>query len=228
MLHIAHRGFIKEDCKENSLLAFNNAIEERFDMIEMDIQLTKDDMIIIYHDTHLNGKAIRHQLWEDIQSIHTDIMLLDSFFFFYGDLVNNGEIKLYLDMKGDELLVYHLIEFIQSYSISTEHIYFASFNLLHLTMLRDLTVNYPKPLNLGHITCSKYPVSFYKEIFPYISFFAIDLNIIDNETIRLIKSIDNGNKKVFVFTCHNKEEEVFISNFNVDGIVTNIKLELKL
>lgn len=222
MLHIAHRGFIKGDENENSLIAFNNAIEDGFDVIEMDIQLTKDDMIIIRHDTHLNGKAIRDQLWEDIQTTHTDIMLLDSFFFFYGNLVNKGDIKLYLDMKGDETLVYRLIEFIQAYAVSTEHIYFASFNLNHLSILRDSTVHYPTPIQLGYITCSKYPRSFYKELLSYISFFVIDLNIIDNETIELIKSIDN--KKVFVFTCHNKEEEVYISNFDIDGIVTDIKL----
>lgn len=223
MLHIAHRGFVKGDEKDNSLIAFNNAIEDRFDMIEMDIQLTKDKMIIIHHDTWLNGKAIRDQMWVDIQSAHTDIMLLESFFFFYGDLVKRGEIQLYLDMKGGETLVHHLVEFIQTRSISTEYIYFASFNLVHLTMLRDLTANHLIPLQLGYITCSKYPTSFYRELLPFISFFAFDLNIIDNETIQLVKS--NENKKVFVFTCHNKEEEAFISNFNVDGIVTNIRLK---
>lgn len=222
MLHIAHRGFVKGDENDNSLIAFNNAIEEGFDVIEMDIQLTKDNMIIIHHDTHLDGKAVCDQMWVDIQSAHTDIMLLESFFFFYGDLVNSGEIKLYLDMKGDETLVHHLVEFIQTRSIPTEYIYFASFNLIHLTMLRDLTANYPIPLQLGYITCSKYPTSFYKELLPFISFFAFDLNIIDNETIQLVKS--NGDKKVFIFTCHHKKEEVFISNFDIDGIISDIKL----
>lgn len=51
--YIAHRGFHTLDYPENSLEAFNHAIKNNFD-IEFDLQLTKDDQIVIIHDNLLN------------------------------------------------------------------------------------------------------------------------------------------------------------------------------
>ena len=49
MLKLAHRGYTKQ-YEDNSLEAFQEALIHNFDMIELDIQLTKDDEIIIFHD----------------------------------------------------------------------------------------------------------------------------------------------------------------------------------
>ena len=57
MLKIAHRGYSKH-YKENTLCAFNEAVNHKFDMIELDIQLCKSDHIVIYHDEHINDKMI--------------------------------------------------------------------------------------------------------------------------------------------------------------------------
>ena len=55
MLKIAHRGYSYK-YKDNSIEAFIGAIEEGFDMIELDIQLCKDDEIIIFHDTMIYSR----------------------------------------------------------------------------------------------------------------------------------------------------------------------------
>ena len=48
---IAHRGYYNHDAGiiENSKTAFERAIEHNYN-IEMDISLTKDDKIVVYHD----------------------------------------------------------------------------------------------------------------------------------------------------------------------------------
>lgn len=47
--NIAHRGFSGK-YPENTLLAFKKAIETGCDGIEMDVHLTKDDVVVIIHD----------------------------------------------------------------------------------------------------------------------------------------------------------------------------------
>jgi glycerophosphoryl diester phosphodiesterase len=69
ILVIAHRGF-SGAAPENTLLAFRKAIEIGSDMIELDIQLSKDGKIVVIHDESLerttngHGKVADHTLQE--------------------------------------------------------------------------------------------------------------------------------------------------------------------
>ena len=49
---ITHRGLHNESVPENTLEAFQNAVKHGYD-IELDIQLTKDNKIIVAHDNNL-------------------------------------------------------------------------------------------------------------------------------------------------------------------------------
>ena len=49
---IAHRGLHDENIPENSLKAFERAIEKGF-VIECDIHLTKDNEVVVFHDRNL-------------------------------------------------------------------------------------------------------------------------------------------------------------------------------
>ena len=49
---IAHRGLDNGDIPENSMQAFKNAIEKGY-AIELDVQLTKDKQLIVFHDSNL-------------------------------------------------------------------------------------------------------------------------------------------------------------------------------
>ena len=51
--YVAHRGlFNNEDVPENSLLAFHKAMEAGFP-IELDVQLTQDGRLVVFHDDNL-------------------------------------------------------------------------------------------------------------------------------------------------------------------------------
>lgn len=50
---IAHRGLHTDDCPENSLGAFQNAIDKGYP-IELDVHLTCDGTIIVFHDDTLS------------------------------------------------------------------------------------------------------------------------------------------------------------------------------
>jgi len=53
--YFAHRGFHNEDddCPENSMGAFRRAVERGYG-IELDVRLTKDERVVVFHDDTLN------------------------------------------------------------------------------------------------------------------------------------------------------------------------------
>jgi glycerophosphoryl diester phosphodiesterase len=56
-LVIAHRG-ASSMARENTLEAFQKAIDLRADMIEFDVRRTKDKRYVIHHDAHIAGKSL--------------------------------------------------------------------------------------------------------------------------------------------------------------------------
>ena len=56
-LVIAHRGASAEE-PENSLAAFRLALEQGADGIELDVHVTADGVIIVFHDAELDGRQI--------------------------------------------------------------------------------------------------------------------------------------------------------------------------
>lgn len=57
----AHRGASKQ-CPENTMAAFKKALDHQADFIELDVQLTKDSEVVVFHDLRLerttNGKGM--------------------------------------------------------------------------------------------------------------------------------------------------------------------------
>lgn len=52
ILNIAHRGFSKK-FPENTLIAFQEALNLGVDMIELDVHLSKDRQVVVHHDDEL-------------------------------------------------------------------------------------------------------------------------------------------------------------------------------
>ena len=64
MLNIAHRGFTKE-FPDNTLEAFEAAIDLGVDAIECDVQETSDSRFVIFHEPELAGTEVS-KLTEDV------------------------------------------------------------------------------------------------------------------------------------------------------------------
>jgi glycerophosphoryl diester phosphodiesterase len=58
-LNIAHRGGAKL-WPENTLFAFANAAAAGFDGAELDVQLSRDGKLVVFHDFHLKPELCRH------------------------------------------------------------------------------------------------------------------------------------------------------------------------
>ncbi|WP_240839556.1 glycerophosphodiester phosphodiesterase family protein [Acidaminobacter sp. JC074] len=102
---IAHRGYFNEASPENSLGAFQNAIDRGF-AVELDVQILKDDTLIVFHDENfkrMTGKdlSIYEATYEDIKDLRlldTDekIPLFDEFL----ELIR-GQIPLMIEFKNE-------------------------------------------------------------------------------------------------------------------------------
>lgn len=100
---IAHRGLHNEKHPENSLAAFRNAIDHGFP-IEIDIHLTQDNNIYVFHDDNLKrmtgfDKPIKESKKEEISRLRLagtceHIPTLDEVF----NLVN-GKVPLLIEIK---------------------------------------------------------------------------------------------------------------------------------
>ena len=77
MLQIAHRGYSFK-YKDNNLISFLEAINNDFDIIEMDLQLNKNNEIVIYHDLFFEDALIRNLSNNKIKEYN--ILTLKDFF----------------------------------------------------------------------------------------------------------------------------------------------------
>ena len=110
-LAITHRGYSSK-YGDNNLISFQEAINHSFDIIEMDLQLSKDQKIIIYHDPQLKGIPIR-ELTSN-QLIEQGLITLEQLF----NHIDYQQIKLNLELKGNNSqLPILLIKFLQKYQI---------------------------------------------------------------------------------------------------------------
>jgi glycerophosphoryl diester phosphodiesterase len=68
IMNIAHRGFTAK-FPDNTLEAFEAAIELGVDGVEFDVRETADSTFVVFHDPHVQGKAIDKLEYNDIRKI---------------------------------------------------------------------------------------------------------------------------------------------------------------
>ena len=69
---IAHRG-ASAYAPENTLAAFRKAAVLGADMWEIDIRVTADDRVVVFHDAALpDGRAIAEMTWDELRAAKPD------------------------------------------------------------------------------------------------------------------------------------------------------------
>ena len=63
---IAHRGGSGLGGVENTMDAFVNAIKLGVDMVEFDVRRTKDNALIVIHDSEIDGRKISEMTFDEI------------------------------------------------------------------------------------------------------------------------------------------------------------------
>jgi len=154
MLVIAHRGSNRKSL-ENSMSAFHLSIKEGAERIELDLQLSKDMVIVVNHDDSLM-KTTGH----DIKISKNDFRTIQQVRLINGESIPTiddvftllPEIELNLEIKGKDLrLVDCLVNKLNSYFKDSRHhsdwkkkIIISSFQEEMLMHLKKIAPNYTR------------------------------------------------------------------------------------
>lgn len=213
---IAHRGFSSK-YPENTMLSFKKAIEAGATMLEFDVQLTKDDQVIVFHDETAKRLCdrqlqIRSSTRANLSSFKVDnepVVFLDEVFEEFGDKINYYiELKLWpnaiIDYKTK--LIFYTLNEIQRKELN-RNCTVASFNPLVVQLTKRLGHN-----NIGVIYDKfKQPVHNSK------------VSCINHKQIKN----DVGSDIVYAWTVNNKRRMKTLIERNVNGIVTDHPDRLK-
>lgn len=224
----AHRGFSGK-YPENTMLAFQKAYEVGCDGIELDVQLTKDGIVVIMHDEAINrttnGKGyIRDYTYEELCQFDC-----------YGDFEGEYEfqkiptLREYLEwVKPTGLLtnielknsVYYyegleekVFDMIKELEMENQ-ILFSSFNLVSVLKCKKTMPQIPagfltetKVDNMG-VFAKEYGVDYYH---PGLDFL----------TEEIVENCHAHGREVNVWTINKKKEMKQMAKWKVDGIFTN-------
>jgi len=150
-LIIAHRGDVT-NAPENTIPAFKNAFDLGADGIELDVRLTKDDKLVVFHDRKLGrttsgSRPVNHFTQDEMRSLDVGSWFgpefkderaptLDEVFeTLPADFLVNVEMKVI--MKGMRLIAHKVAEAVRRHS-RWDSTLVASFNPISLWELRKI------------------------------------------------------------------------------------------
>ena len=219
---IGHRGApsLKH---ENTLDSFRIALEHNVDGIELDVQLSQDNQLVIFHDLHtysLNNKhdLIKNKSFFELQklAIQVPIFTLEDILKFFPP-----HKELHIEIKSNEIFnhiiinkIYHLVA---KYQLVSQTI-FSSFNPFVLLELNNLFPDVK--IGLLWTQCPDEPWFIthysYDKILPY-SFHA-SIEYITPDIGEWVKS---KNIKLYCYTINNANQLKKAKALNAEGIFSD-------
>jgi len=224
---VAHRGLHNNNViPENSILAFELAIKNNFP-IELDIHLTADKELVVFHDENLRRMTGLDKEIEDCTTQELNKLFLNNTIYTIPTLdevlkLVNCKVPLLIEIKNlrkvgelESLLINKLSNYKGEYIIE-------SFNPLSLLWIRKRYKN----IILGQLATKDYPTidSNFKKFllrnmfFNFLlkpDFISYDYKYINN---RLYKKCQNKNIDLFLWTIKNSTDYKSIQNI-CDGII---------
>lgn len=224
-LCIAHRG-ASALAPENTLSSFDLAVNLKADYIEMDIQLTKDNQLVVIHDNTVdrttNGKGmVKNFRLNELKKLNAgscfnkshkfeSIPTLNEVLFRY-----DGSVNFLIEMKDPHL--YPGIEYLLAKEIKKKKnkssIIVQSFDSRSLRRFKKVLPEIP----IGLLTSFPPPPNTLAQL-AYLDYVNVHYSRINGE---VMNSIKENNKKTFVWTVNSKEAYEKMRHFAVDGIITD-------
>ena len=234
-LIIAHRGDVT-NAPENTIPAFRKALELGADGIELDVRLTKDEKLVVFHDRCLdrtsNGKGpVDHYTQDQVRSLDAGSWFapefqcespptLDQVFeSLPPDFLINVEMKA--TMKGMRLIAHKVAEVIRRHA-RWDSTLVASFNPISLWELRK---NEPK-IARGYIWSRRHPFPIRSRIFsPLVQADWYD-PANDSYNTRLHRRFQSGGARVLAWDLDFDRDMEKMASVRLDAIVTDSLQEM--
>jgi glycerophosphoryl diester phosphodiesterase len=197
LTHYIHRGLAKKKFKENTLPAFRYSFKKKYG-IETDLQVTKDNQLVCFHDFNLrrkfnlnkNVKDVNYSILKKISNKRkAKVPLLKDLL-----KISKGRYPLLLEIKPllTKLSLLSLIKLIKK----TKKCGIFSFKEKNLINLYKLN----KKLNLGllFLSTSNLRIIKLKSKKPYVKFLGLEKSFLSNKKLTKIK------KPIFYYTVKRK------------------------
>lgn len=221
---IAHRGYSSE-FPENTIPAFEGALDIGVDYIETDVQMTKDGRLVLFHDndllritgvegtvsdyTYAELSAMDAGGWFDSAYEGVRIPTLEELLL----LLRDSDCRLYLELKdiGDvDGFVEETLAEVEQYGM-LDRCVFASFCYDYLEDLKGLNPDVKILYNTSSadaMLTEQYPAEYY----------GLNKQIATNE---VVEAIHASGSTAYIWTVNTPEELIAAKTAGADGIVTN-------
>lgn len=218
----AHRGSTLK-APENSISAIREAISEGADFAEIDIQTTKDNVPVLFHD--INLKRINGSNREIKDLTYDEVSKIDNGSYFNSEFAGEkiptlesvlkeakGKIKLNIElkpMKKIDTVAIKTIELIKKYNMESEVVVTS----LDYDCLKEAQ-SYDPMIKYGYIIAMS--VGEIRNL--DVDFISIESSLVKPE---LVTKIHNMHKDIHVWTVNNKDTASEMISLGVDNIITD-------
>ncbi len=228
-LIIAHRGFWKApQATQNSLRAVQAAIDHKIDGVEIDLRMSKDQVLFLQHNTIRKGCFIHHTKAEKLRQLpvspHETLATFDEFIRLVGPHTSTQlfiELKSTFGVKRQAELVTQVVNNLQYHQLINRTIVLSfNQNLLQLVQQQNTAVQ--------SMQLIERPKSFIRPSFkmPNTPWIGIDKHYALSHFER-IKNLQQTGIKINVWTVDNLDEARQLAQIGVEAITTNFPLKLK-
>lgn len=221
---MAHRG-LSSSAPENTLYAFSDAIDAGADFIELDVQQTKDGVLVVMHDTNLRRTTgLDREIWD---VTYDEIADLDAGSWFDPMYANariptledtlafiDGRVSLNIEIKptshGSDTLEQDVAELITAYDCA-DSCWVTSFSYGSLRKIKEANPE----IRTGYIMSVAYG-QFYN--LKYADAFSLNKVFV---TSQVVNYAHQYGKQVFAWTVNSVSEVRSLCNLHVDSIITD-------
>lgn len=226
----AHRGANRE-AAENTRAAFNKALNYPIDGLETDVQLSRDDIPVLWHDRYLDKLGYNNQPIDDFNYTELELMNFSQ---------NSGEVEGVLSLK----------EFLESYrgrcrlqieiknrewesvyrheskvkqcidligDPRGQEIFISSFNLASMIFAHHYAPDFPLYLALDE-QHTQQNVEYYLDTLPFLRGLCMHVSLLDEAIVSLIRE---RKKNIATYTCNTDAEITKALQLGVDVLITD-------
>lgn len=219
----AHRGSSAK-APENTMAAFQRAVSDVADYVELDVKQTKDNVVIVLHDKSLKRTTgDKKKIWTvDYEYLQT----LDAGSWFSpkyeGERIPTleevlvycrGKVRLNIEIKPtghDNNLEKQVVELVEQYDMVDQCV----ITSMKYDVLKRVKKCNPK-IKTGYIMSAAYG-NFYN--MEYADFFSVNYSFVDK---RLVDLIHNNGKTIHVWTVNGSDNIKEMTKIGVDNIITD-------
>lgn len=220
---VGHRGDPINQ-PEETFASFNQAFAEGAEYVELDLHVSKDNVLVISHDRNLQrvtgqNVIVSQTPWATLHTLKQKngepMHSLDELFVYYQNRPNaKFLIETKKTKKGNPQNMEALIaQSVQKYHMASR-IMFHSFSLISLQNLQKLLPQVPRIFIAGSLK----KINF--EVFQYATGVNISSNLVNEQ---IIKQLHAAKQKVYVWDQMNENTNQWnwLVNLPIDGVVTN-------